>query len=84
MCKRAGRKDNELKDGLHSIRAACLRSFPEFLADIRMAALGKTGELSTGLADFTNSVSFHFLNIPLDFRLTYPAISDSTICGTFA
>ena len=57
MSTRAARPQNELKDGLHSIRAACLRSFPEFLADIRAAALGKTGELSTGLADFTVSVS---------------------------
>ncbi|PSS18880.1 hypothetical protein PHLCEN_2v3195 [Hermanssonia centrifuga] len=64
MCKRAGRKDNELKDGLHSIRAACLRSFPEFLADIRMAALGKTGELSTGLADFTNSTAQYVERLP--------------------
>lgn len=54
--KRAGRAENELKDGLHSLRAVCLRSFPEFLADIRAAALGKTGELATGLADFTTSV----------------------------
>ena len=57
MCSRPGRKENELKEGLHSIRASCLRSFPEFLADIRAAALGKGGELSTGLADFTLSVS---------------------------
>lgn len=56
MCARSGRKENELKEGLHAIRAACLRSFPEFLADLRMAALGKGGELSTGLADFTISV----------------------------
>lgn len=57
MCRRSGRKENELKDGLHSVRAACLRSFPEFLADLQAAALGKGGELSTGLADFTLSVS---------------------------
>lgn len=56
MCKRPARKENELKDGLHSVRASCLRCFPEFLADIRAAALGKGGELSTGLADFTLSV----------------------------
>lgn len=56
MCKRSGRRENELKDGLHTIRAACLRSFPEFIADIRAAALGKTGELSTSLADCTVTV----------------------------
>lgn len=61
MCRRAGRKENELNNGLHSIRAACLRSFPEFLADLRASALGKGGELSTGLADFTLSVRDAFL-----------------------
>ena len=56
MSKRADRKDNELKEGLHSIRASCLRSFPEFLADIRLAGLGKGGETGTGLAEFTITV----------------------------
>lgn len=56
MCRRSGRKENELKDGLHSMRAACLRSFPEFLADLRAAVLGRGGELSTGLVDFTLTV----------------------------
>lgn len=57
MCRRADRKDNELKEGLHSIRASCLRSFPEFLADIRAAGLGpKGGEVGTGLAEFTITV----------------------------
>lgn len=65
MCIRSGRKENELKEGLHSIRASCLRSFPEFLADLRVAALGKGGELSTGLADFTLTVSSrNSANIP--------------------
>lgn len=56
MCRRSGRKENELKDGLHSIRASCLRCFPEFLADIRLAAIGKGEQLNTALADFTLSV----------------------------
>ena len=56
MSKRADRKDNELKEGLHSIRASCLRSFPEFLADMRLAGLGKGGETGTGLAEFTITV----------------------------
>lgn len=56
MCRRAERSENELKDGLHSLRASCLRSFPEFIADIRLAANGKGGELSTGLHEITISV----------------------------
>ena len=47
-----------MKDAITTIRSACLRSFPEFIADIRAAALGKGGEFSTGLADFTHSVCF--------------------------
>lgn len=61
MCRRAGRTENELKDGLHSIRAVCLRSFPEFIADIRLAANGKGGEFSTGLHDITSSVRISVL-----------------------
>lgn len=56
MCRRAGRTENELKDGLHSLRASCLRSFPEFIADIRLAANGKGGEFSTGLHEVTSTV----------------------------
>lgn len=57
MCRRAGKRENELKEGLHALRASVLRSFPEFIADVRAASLGKGGELSTGLADITLSVS---------------------------
>ncbi|KAF8653415.1 hypothetical protein AX16_003958 [Volvariella volvacea WC 439] len=55
---------NELKDGLHALRAVCLRSFPEFLADIRLASNGKGGELSTGLADFTVSTVKYLDRLP--------------------
>ncbi|KAG6819844.1 hypothetical protein H0H93_008047 [Arthromyces matolae] len=48
------RKDvNEIKDGMQAIRGVCLRSFPEFLADLKLGAMGRGGELmTTGLADF--------------------------------
>ncbi|KAI4524798.1 Cullin repeat-like-containing domain protein [Schizophyllum commune] len=59
------RKDsNELKDGLHALRAVCLRSFPEFLADLRMASMGKGANMSTGLADFTTSVVQYMDRLP--------------------
>lgn len=51
---------NELKDGLQNLRALCLRSFPEFLADIKLAATGRDVsrgmDVSSKLADFTISV----------------------------
>lgn len=59
IVRRTGKKENELKDSINTIRSSCLRSFPEFIADIRAAALGKGGEFSTGLADFTLSVSIY-------------------------
>lgn len=55
-----GRRDaNELKDGLNTIKGVCLRSFPEFLADLKLAATnpGKGGELGVGLTDFVTLVS---------------------------
>jgi len=64
MCRRTGRSENELKDGLHSLRASCLRSFPEFIADIRLAATGKGGEFSTGLHDITSSTVKYLERIP--------------------
>ncbi|KAH9984578.1 Cullin repeat-like-containing domain protein [Russula vinacea] len=53
ITRRAERKENELKEGLHALRGVCLRSFPEFLADLKLAGLGKGGEIGTGCADFT-------------------------------
>lgn len=55
-----GRRDtNELRDGLNSVRSVCLRTFPEFLADLKLAATGpgKGGEIGVSLADITVSVS---------------------------
>lgn len=64
MCRRAGRRENELKDGLHSLRAVCLRSFPEFLAGLKVAALGKGGESGTSVADFTSSAVEFLERVP--------------------
>ncbi|KAF5380112.1 hypothetical protein D9615_006243 [Tricholomella constricta] len=59
------RDTNELKDGLHTLRAVCLRSFPEFLADLKLGALGKGGELiTTGLADFAISMVKYMERLP--------------------
>jgi exocyst complex protein 7 len=49
-----GKKD-ELRDASTAIRALCLRSFPEFLADVKTAALPR-GEVGTGLAEITQQV----------------------------
>ncbi|KAI6028869.1 Cullin repeat-like-containing domain protein [Pisolithus orientalis] len=62
-----GRKDaNELRDGTNAIRGVCLRSFPEFLADLKLAATGsgKGGELGVGLADFVVSAVQYLDKLP--------------------
>lgn len=56
---------NELKDGLQNLRGLCLRSFPEFLADIKLGAMGRGGELiTTGLADFSISTIKYLERLP--------------------
>ncbi|CAK5272856.1 unnamed protein product [Mycena citricolor] len=58
-------KSNELKDGLGTLRGVCLRSFPEFLADIKMASLSKGGsDTSTGTADFVVSAVKYLERLP--------------------
>ncbi|KAI5121110.1 hypothetical protein M0805_002783 [Coniferiporia weirii] len=61
----AGEGVNALKEGLHSLRAVCLRSFPEFLADVRAASVqGTSGELGTDIAEITETVIKYMFAIP--------------------
>ncbi|KAF8970319.1 exocyst complex component, exo70 subunit [Flammula alnicola] len=55
---------NEPKDGLQSLRALCLRSFPEFLADVKMGAMARGSDTSTKLMDFTTSTVTYIERIP--------------------
>ncbi|KDQ22999.1 hypothetical protein PLEOSDRAFT_62377 [Pleurotus ostreatus PC15] len=59
-----GDSNDPFTDGLQSIRAVSLRSFPEFLADLKMASLGKGGEVGTGLADFVISTVQYLDRLP--------------------
>ncbi|KAH9954763.1 Cullin repeat-like-containing domain protein [Russula dissimulans] len=63
----ADRKENELKEGSHALRGVCLRSFPEFLADLKLAGIGRDGEIGTGCADFTITTT-RYLEQLLDVR----------------
>jgi hypothetical protein len=67
---------DELKDGLAALRGVCLRSFPEFLADVKVAAMSKGGDTSTGLADFTLTVHFSPPLFPLPIPLSTPTQAD--------
>ncbi|KAF8886743.1 exocyst complex component exo70 subunit [Infundibulicybe gibba] len=64
LSRRGYGDSKEMKDGMHSLRAVCLRSFPEFLADLKMASMGKGGELSTSLAEFTISTTLYLERLP--------------------
>jgi exocyst complex protein 7 len=75
--RRTAQKGNELGDAVSSIRAGCLRIFPEVIADIKLAGNlpsgpgGRPTEIGTGLADITKSVAdlllFRFIIILTDF-----------------
>ncbi|KAI9460716.1 exocyst complex component exo70 subunit [Russula earlei] len=67
ITRRADRKENELKEGSHALRGVCMRSFPEFLADLKLAGLGRGGEIGTGCADFTITTT-RYLEELLDVR----------------
>jgi exocyst complex component 7 len=69
---------NELKDGLGTLRAVCLRSFPEFLADLKMAAMERGAE-TTGLADFVINVCASFLSLWMKFIVEFV---DDEVSGT--
>jgi exocyst complex protein 7 len=61
MRQRASRKENELAEGLHALRGVCLRSFPETIADIKIAvnlpvSVGKQVEIGTSVAEITKIV----------------------------
>ncbi|KAH9932337.1 Cullin repeat-like-containing domain protein [Fomitopsis serialis] len=64
MVRRAGRRENELKDGMQAMKATCQRSFPELLADIKLAAGSSRGELSTGIIDTTMSTVEYIERLP--------------------
>ncbi|KAG1864539.1 Cullin repeat-like-containing domain protein, partial [Suillus tomentosus] len=64
VLEKRGREGNELRDGLNAIRGVCLRSFPELLADLKLAAVGKGSGLSVSLADITISTVRYLNRIP--------------------
>ncbi|KAF8325711.1 Cullin repeat-like-containing domain protein [Amanita rubescens] len=52
--REGGGGSNEVKEGLNSLRAVCLRSFPELIADIKSGATSKN---NAGLAEYTGAVT---------------------------
>lgn len=64
--RRGNASGSELKDALQSLRATCLRSFPERLADIKASAFGRgpPGELGTNLSGTTVSTVEYLERLP--------------------
>lgn len=55
----SNKESNEFREGITTLRSLCMRSFPEFLVDLKVAAIPKpNADLNTGLADFVLSVSY--------------------------
>ncbi|KAF8816737.1 exocyst complex component, exo70 subunit [Phlegmacium glaucopus] len=55
---------NGLKEGVLALRALCLRSFPEFLADLKLGATARGSDTGTKLMDFTISTVKYIEKIP--------------------
>ncbi|KAG8902872.1 hypothetical protein FRB99_004000 [Tulasnella sp. 403] len=77
MRQRTGRKENELSEAVHALRGVCLRSFPEFIMDIKQAGIppppnAKQIELGTAVADVTK-MTVAFLNQIPDLQGTISA-----------
>ncbi|KAG8956329.1 hypothetical protein FRC04_004409 [Tulasnella sp. 424] len=64
MRSRAGRDENELADWNHTLRGVCLRSFPEFLLEIKQAGASIRRELGTGVADISKQTVSYLNQIP--------------------
>lgn len=58
------REKNDFKDGLPILRSLCLRSFPEFLADIKLGAMARGSDTSTKVVDFTIETVKYITRIP--------------------
>lgn len=64
VIRKTGRKENEVKDSVNSLRAVCLRSFPEFLLDVRAAGTKTNVEVGTGLHEITTLATSYLTQIP--------------------
>lgn len=47
---------NELRDGLQALRQVCLRSFPEFLVDLKLGANNRDLDTSVQVVDLAVEV----------------------------
>ncbi len=64
VVRKTGRKENEVKDSVNSLRAVCLRSFPEFLLDVRAAGSQTNVEVGTGLHVITTLAASYLSQLP--------------------
>ncbi|TFK18960.1 exocyst complex component, exo70 subunit [Coprinopsis marcescibilis] len=59
------RDKNEFKDGLPALRSLCLRSFPEFLVDLKLGATSRgQADTSTKIMDFVVETVTYISKIP--------------------
>ncbi len=53
----SGEEKSEVKDGLQVLRQVCLRSFPEFLVDLKLGVNNREVDTNVKLVDLTVDVS---------------------------
>ncbi|KAJ3566509.1 hypothetical protein NP233_g6959 [Leucocoprinus birnbaumii] len=55
---------NEFRDGLQTLRQICLRSFPEFLVDLKLGANSRESDTSVKIVDLTTETVKYLERIP--------------------
>ncbi|KAF8309619.1 Cullin repeat-like-containing domain protein [Amanita rubescens] len=67
--REGGGGSNKVREGLNSLRAVCLRSFPELIADIKSGATSKNNvglaEYTGAVTDFTQSTVTYLTKLPI-------------------
>ncbi|KAH6906048.1 Cullin repeat-like-containing domain protein [Coprinopsis sp. MPI-PUGE-AT-0042] len=59
------KQKNEFRDGLPQLKALCMRSFPEFIADLKMGASARSGnDTSVKLAPFVMQLVNYVTKVP--------------------
>ncbi|PFH46755.1 hypothetical protein AMATHDRAFT_69109 [Amanita thiersii Skay4041] len=71
-----GGGSNEIKEGLHSLRAVCLRSFPEFVAHIKLSGSAKS---VVNAAEYTGEVT-EFTQASVEYLEKLPLVRDA-VCS---
>lgn len=71
---------NELRDGLQALRQICLRSFPEFLVDLKLGVNNR--DLDTSVKVVDPAIEVENYNIKQPVSVNTHSCLDSQVFGT--